>query len=159
MSFISVLKDIGNVIAWPFIHVARVISILTITLKDYPAVRTAIVGEVNQIQTLIQDADVAAGSDELNLQSDEAELNAAIALWNYSKNTFLPAIEAAYNAEVAAATEQAQAAATAPPRVSTAARKAAATRMKANTTSTTAANGDSVSTPAGSVPAAPAATA
>ncbi len=157
MSITSVLQDIGKVIAWPFVHVARVISILTVTLKDFPAVRTAIIGEVQQIQTLIQDANVAAGSDELNLQSDEAEINAALALWNYSKNTFLPAIEAAYNAEVAAATGQAQTAAAAAAARSAAAKKAAATRTKASTASTPATSDDAGSTPTASNATAPAA--
>lgn len=126
--FINALEDVGKVLAWPFVHVARVISILTVTLKDYPAVRVAVVGLVSQVETVAADVATAAAQGELNAASDAAELAAALALFNYVKTTFLPAIEAAYNDEVSAATATSTAAAAAAQARSAAAVKAALTK-------------------------------
>lgn len=125
---LTVLEDVGKVIAWPFVHLSRTISILQTTMKDYPAVRTAVVGLVTQVQTVAVDASAAAAADELNPELDAAELAAAVTLFKYCRDTFLPQVEAAYKDEVNAATGAAQAAAAASAAKSAAATKAAATR-------------------------------
>lgn len=126
--FLTVLEDVGKVLAWPFIHLDRTIHILTAALKDYPAVRTAVVGLILQIKMLASDVTAAAAQGEMNPAADAAELAAAVSLYKYVQGTFLPAIESAYKDELAAATDQAtQAAALAAAR-SQAAKKAAATR-------------------------------
>ena len=133
----SILGKIGTIIAWPFVHISRVVAILTVSLKDYPAVRAAVIGLVQQVQANAQDIATAAADKGLNLTADEAELQAAIAMWNYIKTVFLPAIETAYNDDVnAEATAAATAAAAAAKRKAAAATTAAATSTAS--TSTTA---------------------
>ncbi len=127
-AFLTGLEDVGKVLAWPFVHGARVIAILTATLKDYPAVRTAVTGLVQQCITVESDAASAIKDGGLNLDEDAISLDAAKALYAYVTGTFLPAIEAAYNDEVTAATGQAATAAAAAAKASAAAKKAAATR-------------------------------
>lgn len=112
-AFLTGLEDVGKVLAWPFVHGARVIAILTATLKDYPAVRTAVTGLVQQCITVESDAASAIKDGGLNLDEDAISLDAAKALYAYVTGTFLPAIEAAYNDEVTAATGQAATAAAA----------------------------------------------
>jgi hypothetical protein len=132
---LTALRDVGTVLAWPFVHASRTIAILTITLKDYPAVRTAVIGLVQQITTAATDIEAALSQGEINLADDEAEIKAAVALYRYAKLTFLPAIEAAYNDEISAATATAQQTAAQAAAASAAATKAAATR-KANAAAT-----------------------
>ena len=135
----NILEKIGDVLAWPFVHLARAAAILKTALAEFPALRTAVLGLMTQIDTLITDIGVAASQEVINIASDAAEVQAAIALWNYVKLTFLPAIKAAINGEVQAATGQADAAAAAAATRSAAATKAAATRAAAAKTSTTTA--------------------
>ena len=45
---VTVLKEVGEVLAWPFVHISRTVAVITVALKDYPAVRTAVVGLVQQ---------------------------------------------------------------------------------------------------------------
>jgi hypothetical protein len=91
---------------------------------------------VQQVQTTASDIGEAAAADELNPALDAAELAAAVALFNYVKNTFLPQVDAAYNDEVAAATATAQANAAKAATASAAALKAAKTRAANQTAST-----------------------
>ena len=130
------LKEVGEILAWPFVHISRTVAVATVALKDYPAVRTAVVGLVQQVQTTASDIGEAAAADELNPALDAAELAAAVALFNYVKNTFLPQVDAAYNDEVAAATATAQANAAKAATASAAALKAAKTRAANQTAST-----------------------
>lgn len=130
-AFLTGLEDVGKVLAWPFVHGARVIAILTATLRDYPAVRTAVIGLVQQCITVESDAASAIKDGGVNLDEDAISLTAAKALYAYVTGTFLPTIEAAYNDEVAAATGQAASAAAAAAKASAAAKKAAATRAQA----------------------------
>lgn len=139
--FLTVVGDIGKVIAWPFVHASRAINIITTTMRDYPAVRTAVVGLIQQVSTNVQDTEAAIAAGGLNPEADLVELNAAKALYAYAKDVFLPALETAYKDEVAAAqdaTAQATAKAAA---ASAAAQKAAKTRAAnaapASTTATT----------------------
>lgn len=116
-TFSTVVTDIGKVLAWPFVHIARLTSIIATALKDWPAIRDALAGLMTQIQTLVADASTAAGDKGLDIDADIIAVQQGAALWKYVVNTFLPAIQAAYNAEVAAATK-----------ASVAGTKAAATR-------------------------------
>jgi len=126
--FLSALEDVGKVLAWPFVHTSRTIAILTAALRDYPAVRTAVIGLVQEITVTASDIEAALTQGEINLASDEAEIKAAVSLYRYVAGTFLPAIEAAYNDEVQAAqATQAEVDAKAAA-ASAAAKKAAATR-------------------------------
>ena len=127
-SVLTVFEDIGKVIAWPFVHVSRTISILTTTLKDYPAVRTAVVGLVQECGTVAADVEAAAAAAGTNIPADATALAAGQALYTYVTKTFLPAVEAAYKDEVSAATTDAAAAAATAAARSAAAKKAAATR-------------------------------
>jgi hypothetical protein len=140
------LKEVGEVLAWPFVHISRTVAVATVALKDYPAVRTAVVGLVQQVQITASDIGEAAAADELNPVLDGAELAASIALFNYVKATFLPQVDAAYNDEVAAATATAQANAAKAATASATALKAAKTRAANQTASTSttqpAASGD-----------------
>lgn len=128
---LATIEKIGTVIAWPFVHVARTVSIINTTMKDYPATRTAVAGLVTQIETVSTDVVAAGAQGELNPVSDAAELTAAVSLYSYVKNTFLPAIKSAYADEVAAATGAQTAAAQLAATRSAAATKAAATRQAA----------------------------
>jgi hypothetical protein len=102
--FLTVVEDIGKGIAWPFIHLSRAINILQTTNKDYPQVRDAVVGLVTHVQTVATDFAAAAEADGLNVAADAAELAAALDLFKYCRDTFIPRIEAAYKDELAAAT-------------------------------------------------------
>jgi hypothetical protein len=132
----NILGDIGSVIEWPFVHVARGVSIVTTALKNYPAVRDAIGGLLQKIETVATDATAAASQDELNPVTDAAEVAAAVALYQYVKQTFLPALKAAYDAEVTAATGAQDIANKAAAARSEAARKAAATNGAQSTVTT-----------------------
>lgn len=126
--FLTIVEQIGSVIAWPFVHASRAVSIIQTTMRDYPAVRAAVIGLVQQVQTNIQDAQAAMAADGLNIPADVAELKAAKALYDYAVTVFLPALESAYQDEVAAAQDAATQAATKAAAASAAAVKAAKTR-------------------------------
>ena len=132
---ISFFGKVGKILEWPFVHAAQVIGVLTVTLTQYPLVRTAVIGLITQIQTNVQDVALAAADKGLNVSADVAELAAAKSLWVYVTQVFMPAIEAAYNAESATALLKSQAAV-----------KANATRSAAKTltSSTTAAQSASL---------------
>jgi len=132
----NILGDIGSVIEWPFVHVARGVSIVTTALRNYPAVRDAIVGLLQKIEAVSTDATAAASQDESNPVADAAEVAAAVAVYQYVKQTFLPAMKAAYDAEVTVATEAQDIANKAAAARSEAARKAAATRTAQSTVTT-----------------------
>jgi hypothetical protein len=100
---IKFLGKVWHVLDWPFVHAAQVIGVLTVTLTQFPLVRQALIGLVQQIQINVQDIATAAASEGVNIPADLAELNAAKNLWTYVTQTFLPAIAAAYKSEEAAA--------------------------------------------------------
>ena len=41
---ISFFGKVGKILEWPFVHAAQVIGVLTVTLTQYPLVRTAVIG-------------------------------------------------------------------------------------------------------------------
>jgi hypothetical protein len=94
--FEKVAKEVGTVIAYPFVHTTKIIEILTDVLKDEPTVKTAVVGLIQQIESVVKDATYAASAGGLNLTDDVAEIVAAKALFEYVKSTFLPDVEAVY---------------------------------------------------------------
>lgn len=94
--FEKVAKEVGTVIAYPFFHVTKIIEILTDVLKDEPTVKTAVVGLIQQIESVVKDATYAASAYGLNMTDDVAEIIAAKALFEYVKSTFLPDVEAVY---------------------------------------------------------------
>lgn len=97
--FIRGLEDVGKVIEWPVTHAAKLISIFTTAMKDYPAVRSAAVGLVQQIEVNVTDLAKLTAEKGLNFADDEAELAAAKALWAYAVSVFLPAIKQAIEDE------------------------------------------------------------
>lgn len=96
MNPLTILKDIGKGLAWPFVHGAQLIGLLNTVLKDEPAVKTAVTGLVAQIATLTAEGAIVISGQGVNLTADMAELVAAKALWTYVVNTFLPAVEGAW---------------------------------------------------------------
>jgi hypothetical protein len=94
--FEKVAKEVGTVIASPFVHTTKIIEILTDVLKDEPTVKTAVVGLIQQIESVVKDATYAASAYGLNMTDDVAEIIAAKALFEYVKSTFLPDVEAVY---------------------------------------------------------------
>ena len=64
---ISFFGKVGKILEWPFVHAAQVIGVLTVTLTQYPLVRTADIGLVTQIQTNVQDVALAAADKGLNV--------------------------------------------------------------------------------------------
>jgi hypothetical protein len=94
--FENVVEKIGKAIAYPFIHAAQVIEVLTTALHDEPAVKTAVVGLIQQIEMLDKDGASALAAKGINIPEDMATLADAKALWQYVTDTFLPAVEAAY---------------------------------------------------------------
>lgn len=96
MNPLTILKDIGKGIAWPFVHGAQLLSILNTALRDEPAVKTAVTGLIAQIGMLTAEGSVVISGQGLNITADMAELVAAKALWSYVVNTFLPAVDAAW---------------------------------------------------------------
>lgn len=94
--FEKVAKEVGTVIAYPFVHTTKIIEILTDVLKDEPTVKTAVVGLIQQIESVVKDATYAASAYGLNMTDDVAEIIAAKALFEYVKSTFLPDVEAVY---------------------------------------------------------------
>jgi hypothetical protein len=130
--FLTAIEDIGKVIEWPFVHLARAYSILTVALKDWPALRTALTGLLQQVETTATAVETAAAANELNPAADAAEIVAAVTLYRYAKNTFLPAVEQAYKDELTAGAATANAAALAAAKRSAAAIKANATRQAAS---------------------------
>jgi hypothetical protein len=114
MSVGTILKKIVKGVAWPFVHATETIEILGTALNDEPKVKTAIVGLVKQIDVVTADSALAIGVGGLNVAEDVADLAAAQTLFAYVKNTFIPAIEAAYK-DVKADIPAAPAAATVAP--------------------------------------------
>ncbi len=96
MNPLTILKDIGKGIAWPFVHGAQLLSILNTALRDEPALKTAVTGLVAQIGVLTAEGSVVISGQGLNITADMAELVAAKALWSYVVGTFLPAVEGAW---------------------------------------------------------------
>jgi hypothetical protein len=103
--FEKAVEDVGKVVAWPFVHAAKVVEVLTTALEDEPTVKTAIVGLVQQIETVTADGAIAISADGINLPDDLAEVAAAQTLFAYVKNVFLPAVEKAYKDLDSAVTE------------------------------------------------------
>lgn len=95
-AFTQILKKIGAVIEWPFKHAAQLIKTIEDGLKDEPAVKTAIVGLIRQIETVTADAAAATVAKGLDIPEDIQTVQAAETLFRYVTSTFLPAIETAY---------------------------------------------------------------
>ncbi|MGA9071856.1 MAG: hypothetical protein WB424_16455 [Terracidiphilus sp.] len=102
MSFGSVIKDIAKGIAWPFVHAAQVIEVLTAALKDEPSVKDAVIGLIQEIKTVGEDALTAAAAKGLDVPDDILTIEAAQTLYTYVQTKFLPAVESAYKDEAAA---------------------------------------------------------
>ena len=96
---VTVLKDVTSVTLWPFNHLEKVIAAINATMKAEPQVKAAIVGLLAKIQTLAADAAAAATTDGLSISADQATAAAAATLFTYVKDSFVPAMEAAYKLE------------------------------------------------------------
>jgi hypothetical protein len=96
IGFEEAVEDVGKVVAWPFVHAAKVVEVLTTALEDEPTVKTAIVGLVQQIETVTADGAIAISARGLDLPEDVEEVTAAQTLFADVKNTFLSAVEKAY---------------------------------------------------------------
>jgi len=75
------------------------VEVLETALKDEPTVKTAIVGLIQKIETLGADATKAIAAEGLDVPDDVLTAQAAQTLFEYVKETFLPAIESAYKDE------------------------------------------------------------
>ena len=95
-TFEKVLYNIGKGIIWPFEHLAALIGVLNDALKDTPEVKSAVVGLVGMIAAIGKDGALAVAGKGLNLPEDLATVSDAEALFAYTQQTFLPAIEAAF---------------------------------------------------------------
>lgn len=95
----TVLQKIEQVIVSPFAHLDQVIAAINTALKAEPQVKAAITGLLAEIQSEGAMVTAAATVDGLNVPADMAAATGAAALFTYIKSTFIPAIEAAYEAE------------------------------------------------------------
>lgn len=96
MSFLSVLKDIGAVIKWPFTHAQMIEELTADFKKDEPELQAVFVGLVSNVSSISSDTIAALASDGTNLPADLADLTALQAFFSYVKNTALPTIESVY---------------------------------------------------------------
>jgi hypothetical protein len=94
--FEKVFVKVGEGIAWPFEHGAQLIEVLTTALKDEPAVKTAIVGLVQQVETVTADGAIAVAAKGIDITDDVQAVAAAQTLYGYVVQTFIPAVSAAY---------------------------------------------------------------
>jgi hypothetical protein len=95
-AFEKIVVKVGEGIAWPFEHGAQLVEVLTTALKDEPAVKAAIVGLVQQVETVTADGAIAVAAKGIDLPDDIQTAAAAQTLFSYVVKTFIPAVSAAY---------------------------------------------------------------
>jgi hypothetical protein len=94
--FETVLKDIGKVVAYPFVHTEQFVKVLGTALTEAPEVKAAITQLVKLGEAVVPDVTADIASKGLNLIDDAATIAAVQAFFQYFSGTFLPAVEKAY---------------------------------------------------------------
>lgn len=96
MDFERVVKRIGHVLVFPFVHAAKIIKLIDTSITDEPKAKAAIVGLIEQISTITADGALVIEGKGIDVTADLAELAAMKALWTYVTGTFIPAVDAIY---------------------------------------------------------------
>ena len=106
--FEKIAEDVGNVVAWPFDHAAKLIDLIKAGMHDEPAAKAALIGLIQKGESLLSggtavgaSVTAAAAADGTNLAADavavtavETEAKNAETFWQYFKGTFVPEVEA-----------------------------------------------------------------
>lgn len=93
----TVGKDIGHVIVEAVEFPAKATKVVSTITTDYPQLKTELLQLVTMGNTVLADGVLASAAKGLNWAEDVATVKDVLQLAEFFKNTFVPAVVAAYN--------------------------------------------------------------